>query len=160
MPTSTSRSGSPSSSATGRDFALAIVDLDYFKRINDDFSHDAGDEVLRAVRTILAERCRETDLVARYGGEEFLLCFPQADLAAANEACEKIRMAVESTEWGLLVPGARVTLSAGVATMRSGPRAGGSCWAPRTGRSMRPSRPAATGSGWPAVHSRPGPAQR
>jgi diguanylate cyclase (GGDEF)-like protein len=104
----------------GRDFALAIVDLDYFKRINDDFSHDAGDEVLRAVAGILAERCRETDLVARYGGEEFLLCFPEADMAAANDACEKIRVAVESTEWGLLVPGARVTLSVGVATMRSG----------------------------------------
>ncbi|MFU8821585.1 MAG: GGDEF domain-containing protein [Gammaproteobacteria bacterium] len=104
----------------GRDFALAIVDLDDFKRINDDFSHDAGDEVLRAIAGILAERCRETDLVARYGGEEFLLCFPEADMAAANEACEKIRVAVESTEWGLLVPGARVTLSVGVATMRSG----------------------------------------
>lgn len=104
----------------GRNFALAILDLDFFKRINDDFSHHAGDEVLNAVATILSERCRDTDLVARYGGEEFLLCFPQADLAAAKEACEQIRMAVETTEWGLLVPGVRVTLSAGVTTMEPG----------------------------------------
>jgi diguanylate cyclase (GGDEF)-like protein len=104
----------------GRNFALAILDLDFFKRINDDFSHHAGDEVLKAVATILSERCRDTDLVARYGGEEFLLCFPQADLAAAQEACEQIRMAVETTEWGLLLPGVRVTLSAGVTTMEPG----------------------------------------
>lgn len=104
----------------GRNFALAILDLDFFKRINDDFSHHAGDEVLKSVATILSERCRDTDLVARYGGEEFLLCFPQADLAAAQEACEQIRMAVETTEWGLLLPGVRVTLSAGVTTMQAG----------------------------------------
>jgi diguanylate cyclase (GGDEF)-like protein len=104
----------------GRGFALALVDLDNFKRINDDHSHNAGDEVLKAVSAILRARCRDTDLVARYGGEEFLLCFPQADIAAAREACEKIRAAVESTAWGPLVPGAGVTLSAGVATMRAG----------------------------------------
>jgi diguanylate cyclase (GGDEF)-like protein len=104
----------------GRKFAIALVDLDYFKRINDDFSHDAGDEVLKAVSSILKDRCRDTDLVARHGGEEFLLCFPQATMASALEACEQIRAAVETTEWELLVPGVRVTLSAGVATMRTG----------------------------------------
>lgn len=104
----------------GRGFALALVDLDHFKRINDEHSHNAGDEVLKAVATILRECCRDTDLVSRYGGEEFLLCFPQADTAAAREACEKIRVAVESAEWPALVPGLRATLSAGVATMREG----------------------------------------
>src|SRR5690606_17611802 len=59
----------------GRGFALALVDLDHFKRINDEHSHNAGDEVLKAVATILRECCRDTDLVSRYGGEEFLLCF-------------------------------------------------------------------------------------
>ena len=103
-----------------RDFAIALVDLDEFKRINDDHSHDTGDEVLRLVAQLLRERCRDTDLVSRYGGEEFLLCFPQAGMVAAREACEKIREAVASTEWELLVPGVRVTLSAGVATMRDG----------------------------------------
>lgn len=103
-----------------RDFAIALVDLDDFKRINDEHSHDTGDEVLRLVAQLLRERCRDTDLVSRYGGEEFLLCFPQAGMVAAREACEKIREAVAGTEWELLVPGVRVTLSAGVATMREG----------------------------------------
>jgi diguanylate cyclase (GGDEF)-like protein len=102
------------------DFAIALVDLDDFKRINDEHSHDTGDEVLRLVAQLLRERCRDTDLVSRYGGEEFLLCFPQAGMVAAREACEKIRETVASTEWELLVPGVRVTLSAGVATMREG----------------------------------------
>lgn len=104
----------------GRGFAVALVDLDYFKRINDDFSHAAGDEVLRSIAAILGERCRDTDLVARYGGEEFLLCFQEADAEAAHEACDEIRVAVEAAEWGLLAPGARVTLSAGVAMMQAG----------------------------------------
>lgn len=104
----------------GRGFALALVDLDHFKRINDDYSHDAGDEVLKAISTVLRERCRDTDLVSRYGGEEFLLCFPQADTMAAGEACEKIRTAVEAAQWEALGPGFRVTLSAGVAAMRRG----------------------------------------
>jgi diguanylate cyclase (GGDEF)-like protein len=104
----------------GRSFALALVDLDHFKSVNDDFSHDVGDEVLKAVAAILTERCRDTDLVSRYGGEEFLLCFPQADVAAAREACEKIRTAVEAVDWGPIAPGVRVTLSAGVAAMQAG----------------------------------------
>ncbi|MFU8895206.1 MAG: GGDEF domain-containing protein [Gammaproteobacteria bacterium] len=103
-----------------RDFAVALLDLDHFKSINDDFSHDAGDQVLKAVSTILREQCRDTDLVARYGGEEFLLCFPQADMAAAHDACEKIRAALEATDWSVLAPGATVTVSAGVATMQPG----------------------------------------
>ena len=101
-----------------RDFAVALVDLDHFKRINDEHSHEAGDEVLTAVASILAERCRSTDMVARYGGEEFLVCFPGASLAAAREACEKIRLAVEDNRWGTLAQGVGVTLSAGIAVMR------------------------------------------
>jgi diguanylate cyclase (GGDEF)-like protein len=103
-----------------RGFAIALLDLDHFKSINDDFSHDTGDEALKVVATILQERCRDTDMVARYGGEEFLLCFPQANLASAREACEKIREALELTDWSPLVPGIRLTLSAGVAAMGPG----------------------------------------
>ncbi|NGX15107.1 GGDEF domain-containing protein [Wenzhouxiangella sp. XN24] len=102
------------------DFAIALVDLDHFKRINDDFSHDAGDEVLKAVATIFRMNCRDTDVIARYGGEEFLLCFPQARMEAAREACEKIRVAVATHDWDSVVPGVVVTLSAGIAAMRPG----------------------------------------
>jgi diguanylate cyclase (GGDEF)-like protein len=103
-----------------RSFAVALVDLDHFKSINDLYSHNTGDEVLRAVSAILSDRCRETDMVARYGGEEFLLCFPEASIAAAEEICEQIRHAIHNTSWDLIVPGAEVTLSAGVAAMRPG----------------------------------------
>jgi diguanylate cyclase (GGDEF)-like protein len=103
-----------------REFAIALVDLDHFKQVNDYHSHDTGDEVLKAIAAILRERCRDTDMVARYGGEEFLLCFPQANMGSAREACDKIRLAVEGTDWNLLVPGLQLTLSAGVATMRVG----------------------------------------
>ena len=104
----------------GRNFSVALVDLDNFKRINDEHSHEAGDDVLRAVSEVLAGLCRDSDMVARYGGEEFLLCFLQADLAAAREACEKMRIAIEEKAWDGLAPGAGVTLSAGVAQMRHG----------------------------------------
>lgn len=104
----------------GGKFSVALVDLDHFKRINDDFSHVDGDRVLEAVSARMAASARETDLVARYGGEEFLLCFPATDLAAAEEACEKIRLEVAAMTWAGMPSDLQVTLSAGVAAMRSG----------------------------------------
>lgn len=104
----------------GRRFAVALVDLDRFKRVNDDHSHDTGDRVLEAVAARLRACCRGTDLVARYGGEEFLLCFPGTELAAAVEACEKIRLEVAAVDWAGVAPGLGVTLSAGVAEMQRG----------------------------------------
>jgi diguanylate cyclase (GGDEF)-like protein len=62
--------------------------------------------VLKLFAGILAERCRETDMVARYGGEEFLLCFPQASTAVADRRpASKIRVAMESADWQLVIPG-------------------------------------------------------
>jgi diguanylate cyclase (GGDEF)-like protein len=104
----------------GGAFSVALVDLDDFKRINDDHSHEAGDCVLQAVAARMAGSARGTDLVARYGGEEFVICFPGTDLAAAVEACEKIRLDVAGMAWDGLTAGLRVTLSAGVAEMRPG----------------------------------------
>jgi diguanylate cyclase (GGDEF)-like protein len=104
----------------GGAFSVALVDLDHFKRINDDYSHDAGDRVLEAVAARMAGSARATDLVARYGGEEFLLCFPGTDQASAVEACEKIRREVGAMVRDDLPAGVRVTMSAGVAEMRPG----------------------------------------
>jgi diguanylate cyclase (GGDEF)-like protein len=104
----------------GRGFGIALIDLDHFKRINDQLSHEVGDEVLKGVARIFGDRCRETDVVARYGGEEFLLCFPAAGQEEVAEICEQLREAVASADWSSLAPDLTVSLSAGVAEMREG----------------------------------------
>lgn len=81
--------------------ALAMCDVDFFKRYNDHYGHLAGDECLRKVATVLTGSCRRmTDLVARYGGEEFAVVMPDTDAQGALEVMEKVRetlamMAVE-----------------------------------------------------------------
>jgi diguanylate cyclase (GGDEF)-like protein len=103
-----------------RRFSIALIDLDHFKRVNDQQSHEVGDQVLQRVARIFTDRCRETDVVARYGGEEFLLCFPEADAPTVARICEELRLGVEGTDWSVLAPDLRVSLSAGVAEMRHG----------------------------------------
>jgi diguanylate cyclase (GGDEF)-like protein len=81
-------------------FALMMVDIDFFKRINDSYGHPRGDQVLRTVAGILAENVRAgVDLVARYGGEEFVLLLSDTDSAGAKETAERIRKALESQEF-------------------------------------------------------------
>ena len=71
--------------------ALVLFDLDHFKRINDEYGHDAGDHVLSAVAQIVKQRLRRADLAARWGGEEFLLALPDTDVAGAVGLCETLR---------------------------------------------------------------------
>lgn len=104
----------------GRRFGIALIDLDHFKRINDQQSHEVGDEVLQRVSAILVERCRETDVVARYGGEEFLLCFPEAETLEVTAICEQLRAAVAEEDWQSRWPGVTVSLSAGVSVISPG----------------------------------------
>ncbi len=96
-------------------FAVMMIDLDKFKSINDRFGHDAGDAVLREFSRRLQENIRGVDLVARFGGEEFFVAMPDIDHAAAAQAAERIRRAVEHTPFP--VPGGAidVTVSVGVA---------------------------------------------
>ncbi len=103
-----------------RDFSIALIDLDHFKNINDQYSHETGDEVLRRVARILANGCREFDVLARYGGEEFLVCFPGTGVAAAAELCETMRHAMQAADWSTVSPDIHVSLSAGVAGMQPG----------------------------------------
>jgi diguanylate cyclase (GGDEF)-like protein len=103
-----------------REFSIALIDLDHFKSINDRYSHETGDDVLRKVARILAAGCRDSDVLARFGGEEFLVCFPGTGIAAAAETCERLRRAVEAANWSALAPDIRVSLSAGVADMKPG----------------------------------------
>ena len=97
--------------------ALALADIDHFKRINDNHSHAIGDEVLERVARLLHEGCRKTDFVSRYGGEEFLLYFPDTSAERAREVCEQLRTAVQDANWSDVAPRIKVTLSFGLAAI-------------------------------------------
>jgi diguanylate cyclase (GGDEF)-like protein len=99
----------------GSPVAVAIVDLDNFKRINDRHTHIAGDAVLQRVARVMVDQIATHGHVARLGGEEFALIFPEAPLATAAAFCEGIRVAIANAEWDTLAPGMRVTVSIGVA---------------------------------------------
>ncbi|NIC41215.1 sensor domain-containing diguanylate cyclase [Aquabacterium sp. A08] len=101
---------------TGRGFALLVLDIDHFKRINDGHSHDVGDQVLQAFAQVLRQATRVTDFVARFGGEEFVVLLPEDPSPEdAHTVAEKIRQAVADT--GFPVVGA-VTVSIGLSLLR------------------------------------------
>ena len=99
--------------------ALALADVDHFKRINDGYSHAIGDQVLARVARILREGCRNTDLVARYGGEEFMLYFPDTGVDRAMQVCSELRRAVQGADWSDIAPDFAVTISFGLAEIRN-----------------------------------------
>lgn len=102
---------------SGEPFAVALVDIDHFKSINDTHGHTAGDLVLAAVAREIAATVRAADDVSRWGGEEFLLLLPASDGQAAWRAMERVRAAIESTRVGLDESSSpiRFTASIGVA---------------------------------------------
>lgn len=97
---------------------LALADIDHFKRINDDYSHAIGDQVLERVAGILREGCRKTDFVARYGGEEFMFYFADTGVDRALKVCSELRRAVQGADWSDIAPGFAVTISFGLAEIR------------------------------------------
>lgn len=94
-----------------KSLALIMVDVDHFKRFNDELGHVAGDEALRRVAQTLKVQARNYDCVARYGGEEFVLVLPETNVAEATVAAERIRSAIEHTD----NPQRPITASVGVA---------------------------------------------
>jgi diguanylate cyclase (GGDEF)-like protein len=94
---------------------LAIMDIDHFKRINDQWSHMAGDEVLKRIAEILKLHCRDIDLTSRWGGEEFALLLPQTSLEQGHEVCERLRLAIASADFQDIAAGLKVTASFGIA---------------------------------------------
>lgn len=108
------------SARTGRPYAVAMADVDHFKRINDQYGHRAGDRVLQEVARVLTEQSRALDLVARYGGEEFVILLPETGRAAAALAAEKLRAAVEDAPVRVNGARLRVTVSIGVAASAGG----------------------------------------
>ncbi len=99
--------------------ALALVDVDHFKSVNDRFGHAVGDDVLRTLAQIFRAKTRPIDLVARMGGEEFLFGLGDTTPATAREACERLRAAVETHPWAQLAEGLSVTISLGLANIRA-----------------------------------------
>jgi len=99
-------------------FVLMVWDVDFFKRVNDEFGHQAGDKVLRIVAQMLAENIRDADFVARYGGEEFVVVLPGTTLDAAMKVANKIRLAIEACAFHFRDKPVKVTASAGVTEIR------------------------------------------
>ncbi len=72
-----------------------MLDIDYFKKINDSYGHKVGDDVLVAIAETLNEQIRQSDIICRFGGEEFVILLPETDLDGAMIIAEKIRVAIE-----------------------------------------------------------------
>ncbi len=100
---------------------LAMIDVDHFKRVNDEHGHAVGDQVLCKLGSILRAQCRDSDLPARFGGEEFTVIYNGIGPALAAAACERLRAAVAREDWGALHPGLQVTVSIGLADRHEAP---------------------------------------
>ncbi len=96
--------------------SAALIDIDFFKRINDECSHETGDAVLRELAGILLASCPPPAEVARLGGEEFVLVFPNTDATQAWVRCEEVRTAIAEHDWQPLTAGRPITVSIGVTT--------------------------------------------
>lgn len=106
------------SRADDRPLSLVIMDLDHFKRINDEYSHLIGDEVMRVIADVLRKHVRAGDQAARWGGEEFTLTFHDIDGDQAVRISERIRESIERTDFGRLAPGLSISASFGVSDSR------------------------------------------
>ncbi len=101
----------------GHPVAMLFIDVDYFKRVNDEHGHPAGDRVLGAVADVLRQCMRTTDLLGRWGGEEFVLLLPNTGLTSARLLAERIRATIEAHDFGEV---GRITASFGVAECQKG----------------------------------------
>jgi two-component system, cell cycle response regulator len=107
------------SKRSGDFVAIAMLDLDRFKQLNDTHGHPTGDIVLSETSRILRENAREIDMIGRYGGEEFIAVLPGADEEAAFQFAERVRLAVEEHVFRDDTKEIRMTLSGGVASGRA-----------------------------------------
>ena len=100
----------------GTQLSLLMIDIDYFKKLNDNAGHRAGDEVLRYVSGVFKRTIRKVDTLARYGGEEFVILLPQVTRQESLDVAEKLRRAIEEApiEYAKVQPGGKVTISIGV----------------------------------------------
>jgi diguanylate cyclase (GGDEF)-like protein len=101
----------------GRPFTLVIIDIDHFKRVNDQHGHHVGDEVLKWLAQFVLGQARDTDFVARYGGEEFVILMPNTTGADALRFTQRLNRAIARTPFRWGNKQVRLTLSAGVAAL-------------------------------------------
>ena len=101
-----------------RTFSLLIVDIDFFKRINDEHGHHVGDHVLVKIANTLENNLRESDVIARWGGEEFLILLPSLNAQEAYWVAEKLRKCVAELDIEALPHSIKVTITCGVADIK------------------------------------------
>ena len=94
---------------------LLMIDVDFFKQVNDSKGHQQGDRVLKQCAAILQDALRLTDTVARWGGEEFIVLLPDTDLSEAIKIAERLRLLVENDHLLNKLTGTGLTISAGLA---------------------------------------------
>jgi diguanylate cyclase len=104
----------------GNTLMLAMLDLDHFKRINDNYGHLAGDKVLKIIVTVLRKRLRGTDFIARFGGEEFVLLLPSTVPAAGLKLLEQLRASIEACPFHFKGERVTITISMGLTAFKSG----------------------------------------
>jgi two-component system cell cycle response regulator len=104
----------------GKPISAFILDIDYFKSINDSYGHDAGDDVLREFALRIRKSIRNIDLACRYGGEEFVVVMPETDLAVASMVAERLRRRIASEPFAIEqgATSLNVTISVGIAGMK------------------------------------------
>ncbi|MFJ7313878.1 diguanylate cyclase [Pseudomonas sp. NPDC098747] len=104
----------------GNTLSLAMLDLDHFKRINDNYGHLAGDKVLKIIATVLRKRLRGSDFIARFGGEEFVLLMPATPPAVGAKLLETLRAAIEACPFHFKGERVTITISMGLASFKTG----------------------------------------
>ena len=95
-----------------------MIDLDFFKKVNDTYGHREGDKILRHAGKIFKSALRDGDIAARYGGEEFALLLPMTPLKEAATAAERIRKTVEETQFSEKIAKGKITISVGVTCLQ------------------------------------------
>ena len=105
--------------ARGKPLTILVLDIDYFKAINDTHGHDAGDDVLREFAVRIRKSIRGIDLACRYGGEEFVVVMPETDMAVATVVAERLRRRIASEPFRIQQGGrlVEVTISIGIAAL-------------------------------------------
>jgi len=102
-----------------RKMVLAMLDLDFFKAVNDQYGHQAGDTVLNEIAKVILDNVREHDVIGRIGGEEFAIVMPETDLQGGKELCERIRLAIASTLVQVGPHSISVSTSIGITSLRA-----------------------------------------